>query len=272
MSNIKMDYVQNNIDNIFNKKIKFLKTGYERLDQILQGGFAENDFVILCADAKSGKTDMCFNLAHKMEQYKPLFFAIEDPIKDQIQRKIERFNLKKEDIIINFLTTDEHKSDEFTADFIISAIIKAKNEHGTKIVFIDNLDWIVGITDYKQSVSILNSLKEFCTKENICIVLIAHFINQRGTVFGTNRPDPQNLKGGSQVYQKATRVLTLWRQSEYDRKAETHKYAGYTRLILQADRWGYNGMETQFIFNKGDFEEITEEQYKIMHDNFKNNF
>lgn len=237
-------------------RISFMPTGYRQLDINLSGGFASNDFILLTGEAKSGKTDVCLNIVRKMTQYNPLFLTLEDPIESQQARKKIKFN-------------DEEKADyqvanfgnqKITLDLIVKTIEKSIKEKDTKIIFIDNLDWISDVRkSYADSVQVLQTLKNFCDKNNVCIVMVAHLTaNKDGSPMGTKRPNPEKLKGGTHLYQVAVRVLSVWRET-IKARGEMVK-TGYTRLILSLDRWGNNDYETYLVFDRGHFREISKKE------------
>jgi hypothetical protein len=249
------------------KEMKFLPTGFKNFDNEMKGGFLDNDFVILTGETKAGKTEVAINMVRNMTEYNPLYLTLEDPIEDQQLRKLVLYG-QQEDREYGIITA---RKKEFTIEWITLKVKESMDKRKTKIVFIDNLDWIEGSTDYKKSIKIMQGLKALTEVLNICIVLLAHITtNKDGTRYGVLRPDPQRLKMGSHISQVATKVITVWRMALVKDK-NTVVPVGCTTLTLPLARFPGDGQpETYLKFHQGNFTEISYEQKEDLMEIAKN--
>ena len=248
-------------EQIKSKKFEFLDTGFPRLnsEEMTDGGFLENDFIVLSGEAKSGKTELCLQLVEQMEKYNPLFLALEDSVADQMARKLRKYgqtNTKK------YYTYAHTPSDGASFEWVQLKIKESIQKNNTKVVFIDNLEWFENEkTGYKNQKEVFKKLKNICDEFKVCIILVVHIKGDSQFAYGTKRPDIQRLKGGSHIYQMATKVLMVWRVKKG--KGEERFDAGYTRVILGVDRFsGNNDKDFQLKYERGRFVELTEEEYE----------
>lgn len=242
------------------KSYTLLNTGFEHLNEITDGGFLENDFIVLSGEAKSGKTDICMQLARNMEEYNPVFLAMEDSIEDQLARKFRKYgDIEK----AKYLTFQAKPKEGFNLDWVILKIKEGVQKVGSKIIFIDNLEWFESKdANYAAQKEVFRALKSLCDEFKICIVLVVHIKGDASYAYGTRRPDVQRLKGGSHIYQMATKVLMVWRVKIAIK--EDRIDAGYTKIILALDRFsGNNDAEFSVEYRKGVFIELTDEEVRV---------
>ncbi len=121
--------------------IERIKTGVDKLDELLQGGVPRRFFVAVTGEPGTGKTILCLHFAVKgLEEGDPVIYVTTEESRESIIRQATQFGwnlndaLSKGDlIIIDALmrsSRDVWTLNRLTIDELIALIIKAKKEFG----------------------------------------------------------------------------------------------------------------------------------------------
>jgi replicative DNA helicase len=184
--------------------LQIFPTGVSSLDGLLRGGFRPRQLIVLGAQAKTGKTEMCVFLTSQMVDRKPLWFSYEDGPEELVERFMDR------GVSVPLFYTPasmQQRSLEWIEARIVEAIVK----YGTEIVFIDNLQSIVpkGMNQESEYMFYTRGFKDMANKWNVAIVLVHHVTKTEID----RSPDYNDLKGSSSIGQFANTVIMLWRQT-----------------------------------------------------------
>ena len=182
-----------------------IMSGWEKLDAILKG-FRLQQLIVVSAATKSGKTTMLMDLTTKIAEHNPIWFPFEE---------------SAEELIRKFIETNREPPKAFTpkslkgssVEWIESKIVEAIAKYNTKVVFIDQLDFIIPYSSDNHSLRIgqaMRELKSLAKKWNVVIFIICHLVKTRME----SQPTLEDLRGSSAIGQEADTVLLLWRESK----------------------------------------------------------
>ena len=180
-----------------------MMSGWTGLDDLLKG-FRLQQLVVVSALTKSGKTSLLMDLTSRMKEFNPLWFPFEE---------------SAEELIRKFLERGEEPPHAYTpeamignaVDWIETKIIEAIAKFNTKMVFIDQLDFIVvpGADSHALRVGeTMRRLKNIAKKWNVTIFLICHLVKAKMS----EQPTLEDLKGSSSIGQEADTVIIIWRE------------------------------------------------------------
>lgn len=183
-------------------------SGWSSLDSLLQG-FRLQQVVVVSALTKSGKTSWLMDLTDRLRAYKPVWFPFEE---------------SAEELIRKFLERDEEPPQGFTPEvisnssisWIESKVVEAIAKYDSKVVVIDQLDFIVQMSGDNHSLRVgqaMRDLKAVAKKWNVCIFLICHLVKAKMDT----QPTLEDLKGSSSIGQEADTVIMLWREMKKER-------------------------------------------------------
>lgn len=219
-------------------KIPSIKIKHTQMDQKV-GGIKLGQLIIMSGSVKSGKTQFLYDLVtNNMETVKPLLLFFEDKPIDVIGKMLSFDNNYK---IPDFYTPDNYLDDSL--DWIKMCILESKFKYGTKVVVIDNIHYLTQssaqTSRYDKFLSNYSKeLKEFATKWNVAIFLIAHTNklpeDRPPTVF-----DIADSAGIGQIADK------VW----FIKRGEDNENIWYSDRDRQT---GFKGSIT-FTFNRGNF-------------------
>ncbi len=228
---------------------KKIVSGITGLDNIL-GGFRERQVIVIAAQTKSGKTSFCIDLTSRLKEENPLWFPFEEGARELIQKFIDR----KEDPPL-FYTPEQTVSN--TLNWIEMKIIESIAKYNSKIVFIDQLDFIVPFQTERHDLMIgktMRDLKGLAKKWNVCIFLIAHLTKTQMD----KQPDLEDLRGSASIAQEADTVMLLWRQMERGVNGEV-VITDKVNLSVQANRRTGKTGNVKLLYDNGKF---IEEEWK----------
>jgi replicative DNA helicase len=220
-----------------------IMSGYTGLDKIL-GGFRERQLIVISAKTKSGKTSFCIDLTLKMKEQNPLWFPFEEGARELIQKFIDR-----EEQPPLFYTPEQTVSN--TLNWIEMKIIESIAKFNTKIVFLDQLDFIVPFKTERNDLEIgktMRDLKGLAKKWNVTIFLICHL--SQGAM--DKQPDLQDLRGSASIAQEADTVILLWRQMEHGENGEVI-ISNKVNLSVQANRRTGKTGNVKLVYDNGKF-------------------
>ena len=239
-------------EEIKNEKEEYkITTGWSGLDNII-GGFRLGQIITISGITKHGKTSFCIDLTNKIPEEKPVWFPLEEGAKELIRKFIER----GENPPI-FYTPRSVKL--YNLQWIEMKIIESIAKHGSKIVFIDQLDFIVAISGDDHHLRIgqtMRELKRLAIKWNIVIVLLCHLRKTRLDV----NPDLDDLKGSGSIAQESDTVVILWRETV--RENNEIIITNNTNVSVQANRrFGKTG-NIKMVYRDGHFREEEFSSYR----------
>jgi replicative DNA helicase len=221
-----------------------IMSGYVGLDNLLKG-FRPQQLVVVSALTKSGKTSFLMDLTTKIRDYHPLWFAFEESPDELVRKFLERGEEPPE-----AFTPENIKGN--TVEWLESKIVEAIAKYNTRVVFIDQLDFIVPMRGDNHSLMIgqtMRDLKGIAKKWNVVIFIICHLTKARMD----SQPTLEDLKGSSSIGQEADTVILLWRETK--REGGQVVITDNVNVSVQANRrFGKTG-NVKMVYDNGHFRE-----------------
>lgn len=184
-----------------------IMSGWGQLDEILKG-FRLQQVVVVSALTKSGKTSWLMDLTTRIRDTNPLWFPFEESAEELVRKFVERGEEPPRAFTPRTMTGGGKVSMMNWIEFrIVESIVK----YGTKVVFIDQLDFIVPFNGDNHSLRVgqaMRDVKALAKKWNVCIFLICHLSKAKMS----EQPTLEDLKGSSSIGQEADTVILLWRE------------------------------------------------------------
>jgi len=217
----------------------------EELDKLLYGGFMTQTVTTISATPKSGKTSFAMYLTTKMEKYNPLWLALEESAKSLIRKMI-----KKGDNAPHGYSTKSNPT--VTLEWIESKIVEAIAKHDTKVVFIDQLDFIVPQDNFndRHDLKIAHTMRvlhQLAVKWDVAIFLICHLEKMEPE----QKPTTKNLRGSSAIWGEADNCMFLWR--ECFKEGGELIYTNNILVSLQANREDGDTGNIKMVYENGKF-------------------
>lgn len=215
------------------------------LDLLLEGGFMTQTVTSLSATPKSGKTSFCMYLTTQMMEYNPLWLAFEESTKSLI-RKMKKNGME----IPKGYSPKRNRT--VTLDWIESKIFESGVKFKTKVVFIDQLDFIStqdveGDRHDLKIGSIMRRLHEMAVKLDVAIFLICHLEKMEPE----QKPTIKNFRGSSSIWGESDNCILLWRECK--REHGELEYTNNVLVSLQANREDGNTGNIKMVFESGQF-------------------
>jgi len=222
-----------------------IMTGWAVLDKIIKG-FRQQQLVVVSAFTKHGKTSWLMDLTTKIKEHNPLWFPFEEGAEELITKFIERGEEPPHGFVPEVMKGN-------TMEWIEQKIIEGIVKYGSKIIFIDQLDFIVPMNSDNHALRVgqaVRDLKTLAKKWNVCIFLICHL----SKVSMTDNPTLESLKGSSSIAQEADTVILLWRETI--KKNGEITTTNNTNVSVQANRrYGTTG-NVKMVYNNGHYSEM----------------
>lgn len=190
------------------KEEEKLLSGWSDLDNILKG-FRLQQLVVISALTKSGKTSWCMDLTSRLKAYNPLWLPFEESAEELLRKFDERGHELPHGYTPSVMRGGE-------LDWVEAKIIEAVVKFDTKVVFIDQLDFIVPIGGDNHALRVgetMRALKNMAKKWNVCIFIICHLVKTKMDT----QPTMEDLKGSSSIGQEADTVILLWREMKREK-------------------------------------------------------
>ena len=245
-------------DKIRNEKEETkVMSGFSGLDNLLKG-FRPQQLIVVSALTKSGKTQFCMDLTCKMRDQNPLWFPFEESAEELIRKFIER----KEEPPRAF-TPENMKGNAI--EWLESKIVESIAKFDTKIVFIDQLDFIVSMLGENHSLNVgqtMRDLKGLAKKWNIVIFIICHLTKAKMDT----QPTLEDLKGSSSIGQESDTVILLWRETK--REGKELIITDNVNISVQKNRRHGKTGNIKMVYDNGHF--IEREWKNEQLDNFIN--
>jgi len=233
------------------KEIPRVMSGFKGLDDLLKG-FRPQQLVVVSALTKSGKTQFCMDLTCKMVEQNPLWFPFEESAEELIRKFLERNEEPP-----RAFTPENMKGSAM--EWIESKIVESIAKYDTKIVFIDQLDFIVSMQGENHALNIgqtMRDLKGLAKKWNVIIFIICHLTKTRMDT----QPTLEDLKGSSSIGQEADTVILLWRESK--RKNGQVVITDNVNVSVQANRRTGKTGNVKMVYENGKFLEKEWKNYE----------
>lgn len=185
-------------------EVRFM-SGFSGLDDLLKG-FRPQQLIVVSALTGSGKTSFLMDMTTRMKDMHPLWLPFEEGAEELVRKFLERGEEPPK-----AFTPDNMISN--TLEWIESKIVESIAKYDTKMVFIDQLDFIVamrGNDHHLQVGETMRTLKDLAKKWHIVIFIICHLTKAKMDT----QPTIEDLKGSSSIGQEADSVILLWREAK----------------------------------------------------------
>lgn len=243
---------------------QFISTGYKLLDDMLNGGLTPGEVLTLTAYEGIGKSTLCANIAYNIcKEHRVMWVGTEMRYTQMLRKFIERhleYQLLNEEDLGNVDKNDiQYLADRivFYNDMhieyeqMIEAVKGAIFRYDIKVLFIDVLNDISGMSDWQTAQKIMLSLSDIATgdisdsRPPVPVVLVCHQVIRQG--YSARKATIKNLTGGMAPRQKSTVVIVMEgdiddtiRYLHVDKKSrmnDTNVYEG--TLCFNKDKWRY---------------------------------
>lgn len=214
-------------------------TGWLSLDALL-GGFTPGQLIVLSAPTKSGKTTWSMALTLLMEKYAPCWFPFEEGAKELISKFVERNQTPPKFFVPKVLIDNK-------TEWIEKRIIESLLKNQSRIVFIDQLDWLTNEKQFlgQEINNIMKELKRIAQTWKVVIILMAHI-----TKLDPETPPTMNdLRDSGNIANKCDTLIMLWRKTEKHNKMLNITNKVNVGVLLNR-RTGKTG-NIQFVYENG---------------------
>jgi replicative DNA helicase len=225
------------------EEVKYL-SGWRGLDEILKG-FRPTQLVTLTGLTKHGKTTFAMDLASRMKPLSPLWFSFEETPEELIRKFLDR---REEPPLFCAPSSIKDNSMFWLETKIIESIAK----YGTKVVFIDHLDFLVPYSEDRNDLRIadtVRALKAMARRWNVTIFLLCHLVKARMDTM----PTINELRGSAAIAQESDTVLIIWRETTREKREV--KVTNNTVISVQANRRTGSTGNVKMVFKNGHFVE-----------------
>lgn len=219
-----------------------IMSGWSGLDDLLKG-FRPQQLVVVSAITKSGKTSFLMDLTTRIAEHKPIWFPFEESAEELIRKFVERGEEPPKGFTPHAITDNK-------ISWIEEKIVESIAKHGTRVAFIDQLDFIVPFGGDNHALRVgqaMRELKAIAKKWNITIFLICHLVKTRMDT----QPTLEDLRGSSAIGQEADTVIMLWRQME--RVNGQVEITNNVNVSVQANRRTGRTGNVKMVFDSGHF-------------------
>ncbi len=208
---------------------------------------------------KHGKTSFAMDMTTKLGEWNPLWLAIEEPIEELMEKFAERNEKPPQGFA-------PQNSSFVNTEWVELKIVEGIVKYNSKIVFIDNLDWVSPMKNFKSDnkaeriEQTVREIKALAKKWNVVIMLIVHLTKASKA---DNNPTFEDLKGSVSIGQIADKALIVWRETKRGKQGEL-EITNNTNVSVQLNRQGKTG-NIKMVYENGHF---TEYDWKTADDEF----
>lgn len=202
-----------------------IHTGWTEFDKLIRG-FRPQQVVVVSALTKSGKTQWCMDLTSRIKEHNPVWLPFEESAEELIRKYLERGMEPPHGYTPNLMRGGELR-------WIEERIAEAVLKYDSKVIFIDQLDFIVPLGGDNHALRVgeaMRALKNIAKKLNVCIFIICHLVKAKMET----TPTLEDLKGSSSIGQEADTVILLWREAK--REKGQMVVTNNTIVSIQANR------------------------------------
>lgn len=265
ISNLTSSYFENMSD----VKLESIKTGYEQLDNVLQGGIKRSDLIIIAARPGMGKTSFALNLGMNMAKEKKhvLLFTLEmanDQLLDRLlaaKSKVPLNNIIQKNYVTQPKETEKITAalDELTkytlyiadtANVTINDIKQmARKKHAENELDVIIIDYLQLITTSSKTVreqevaEVSRTLKILSKELQVPIIALAQL--SRNVEHRTDpRPTLSDIRESGSIEQDADVVMFLYRTQYYKNvSANDSSHSNQImELLIKKHRHGQQGV------------------------------
>lgn len=225
-----------------------MMSGWKGLDDLLKG-FRPQQLVVVSALTKSGKTSFLMDLTIRLKAFNPMWLPFEESAEELVRKFLER----GEDPPLAYTPAVIKNT---TNEWMESRIIEAIAKHGTQMVVVDQLDFIVPFGADNHALRIgqaVRDLRTLAKKWNVVIFLVCHLAKAKMDA----EPTLEDLKGSSSIAQEADTVILLWREAK--REGGHMVITNNVNVSVQANRRMGKTGNVKMIYDNGHF---FEQQWK----------
>lgn len=224
--------IQDLIESVKNKTIaQPIPCGVPELDEAF-GGFRPGNLISIIGHSASGKTTYAMQLTQSMLDQNPLWLSYEMPPEELVGLFLERQMEVPRVFSPATNKRDDHK-------WIEQRIREAIAKYDCRIVYIDNLNWIVepGNDNYFQrQEGAVNFLKELATTLRIPIVLLVHTSKTEDI---TEVPSTKMISGSKAIEAVSSEIIAVWREAYKDLKTREIVKTNFALVkVLKNRRYG----------------------------------
>ena len=183
------------------------KTGIPTMDRILDGVEC-GELILVTGLPGDGKTTFLMTITKNMAEMgvKSVWFTLE-VTPAQFLEKISM----KDSMPEFYLPADTHDN---SLDWIEQRIVEARAKYNTKVVFIDHINMIYSLDQYKGNTSLelgdmVAKLKQMAIKYNQIIFLVAHMKDPDTQTM--KEPTQYSVRDSGMIIRLADTVLGIWR-------------------------------------------------------------
>lgn len=219
-----------------------IMSGWEGLDNLLKG-FRLQQLVVVSALTKSGKTSFLMDLTTRIRDHHPMWFPFEESAEELIRKFIEYGQEPPQAFTPKSITDNK-------VQWLETKIVESIAKYGTKVVFIDQLDFIIPYNGDNHSLRVaqtMRDLKHIAKKWNVVIFLICHLVKTKMS----EQPTLEDLRGSSAIGQEADTVILLWR--EMKKEGGQVIITDNVNVSVQANRRTGKTGNVKMVYDRGRF-------------------
>lgn len=231
-----------------------LKSGLKPLDDMFMGGFRDGQLIIISGLSGNGKTQLSMQITKQYsEQSIPVCWISFEMTVNELQWKFQQIGGYEE--LMCYLPK-KHISDNIK--WIEEKVIEAISLYETKVIFIDNLDFLTidrkeGDDKLTIQKRIIGTLKKIAIDYDVIIFLNAHTTKLEDG----KEPRMQNIYGASETYKLADAVLFIHRLREKAKRGEQElNYTNESKIIVDKNRLTGKIGEFKVIYKDNSFQLI----------------
>lgn len=223
-----------------------IPSSIEKLDTLLCGGFMLQTVTVISASPKSGKTSFCMYLTTKMQEFAPAWLALEESARSLIRKMMKRGDTVPKGY------SQKKKPNLTDVSWIEFKIVESIAKYKTKVVFIDQLDFVVSQDNNNDRHDLkiaqtMRKLHDIAVKWDVAIFLICHLAQLEPTI----KPTLKNLRGSSAIWGECDNAILLWREC-YLEKGDVI-YTNNVQVSLQANREDGDTGNIPMLFENGKY-------------------
>lgn len=192
-------------------------SGFQCLDDCLDGGFREGDFTIISGIPGDGKTTLARMLTMNLTtaNVPSMWFSYEMTVRELW----DSFKKMGADTSLLSYVPIQLEDD---LDWMFLHMEKGIKDFGAKAIFIDTLGDVVKSVKKQQELSnyatylgqICKDLRNFAIKNEVMIFAVAHAVKQ--TRSNTNETSNSDIANSNGIPAAATNIFHVWRDKESD--------------------------------------------------------
>lgn len=243
-----------------------IPTGFDDLDNILNGGLHPSSLVIIGGRPAMGKTSFMMNIAENLidKGVKFLYFTLE-----MNEHSFVFSLLKMIAELENNISFDQAGQPDSLTGYEFQRLVVAKNrlenshcyissnknfneiieeiqglDQECKVVFVDYLQMLGGLPRYEEISKIIIDLKILANQKNICII-VASQLSRAVEERQGHRPVMTDFRDSGAIEEAADQILMLLRREYYDQNDKP----GLAEIIVGKNRMGNTGT-INMVFRK----------------------